>query len=117
MPAPKQIYMKKRVLVYDNQKGYYDLLKDTLRAGYDFRLFNNGNDVKDEYDAVVFFLHDEIEFMDMVKLYNPEKPFVLGSSARRNEHLDKKVNMVTIDLSQTKERIEKRLAEALQTLT
>ena len=108
--------MKKKVLVYDNQLGYYQLLNETLKSGsYDFQLFNNGKDYKDGYDAVVFFLHDEIELLDLAKLYNPQTPFVLGSS-KRNDEIDGKTNMFTVDLSQTKDGIEKKFIEVFDVI-
>ena len=109
--------MKKKVLVYDNQLGYYELLNETLKSGsYDFRLFNNGYDYTDGYDAVVFFLHDEIEFLDLVKLYNPKMPFVLGSSKKSNNGVIDNANMFTVDLNLTKDGIEQEFKEVFDVI-
>jgi len=109
--------MKKKVLVYDNQMGYYQLLNETLKSGsYDFQLFHNGSHNKDGYDAVVFFLHDDIEFLDLAKLYNPQTPFVLGSFKKSNPGVDSKTNIFTVDLSQTKDGIEKKFKEVFNVI-
>ena len=109
--------MKKKVLVYDNQLGYYELLNETLNSeSYDFQLFNNRKDYTNGYDAVVFFLHDEIEFLDLAKLYNPEMPFVLGSSKKSNNGLIDKANMFTVDLSLTKDGIEQEFKEVFEVI-
>ena len=107
--------MKKKVMVYDNQVGYYNLLNDTVKNGYEFLLFTNGNNYEDGYDAVVFFLHDEIELIDLVKLYRPETPFVLGSS-KRSSYMASRGNVFTVDLGQTKDGIEKNLIEVFETI-
>jgi hypothetical protein len=70
--------METKVLVYDNEVGYYHLLKDVISDGFEFTLYNN-SDNNSRYDVVVFFMHDEIEVMDMVKLYRRDIPFVLGA--------------------------------------
>lgn len=110
--------MKKKVLVYDNQLGYYQLLNETLKSGsYDFQLFDNTeNDYKNRYDAVVFFLHDDIELLDMAKLYNPQTPFVLGMSKNSKDGTSAKENMFTVDLNQTRNGIEKKFIEVFDTL-
>jgi len=92
------------------------MLNDALKSGsYDFQLFNNGNE-QENYDAVVFFLHDEIEFIDLVKLYRPQTPFVLGSAKINSKVPGEKTNMFTIDLNQTKDGIEKKFIEVFKQL-
>jgi hypothetical protein len=101
--------MMMKVLVYDNQVGYFSLLTDTLSEGYDFLLYNKRANYDDRYDAVIFFLHDDLELLDMVKLYNPEIPFILGATKKGSHYLQGKEMLFTIDISQTKDEIEKNL--------
>jgi hypothetical protein len=101
--------MKKKVLVYDNQLGYYELLNDTVRSGYDFLLYDKSKGHKDGYDAVAFFLHDELELLDMVNLYVPEIPFVLGATKKGNSYLRGREAVFIVDISQTKDEIVENL--------
>ncbi len=101
--------MKKRVLVYDNQLGYYELMTQVVDYGYDFFLFNKKISIKDAYDAVVFFLHDDLELLDMVKLYDPQIPFILGTSKKTNAYLHEGEAVFILDISNTKDDIERNL--------
>jgi len=102
--------MKKKVLVYDNQLGYYDLVNDTVKNGYDFFLYKKEHE--EQYDAVVFFLHDDLELLDMVKLYDPEIPFILGTSKKSTSYLKGKDTVFIIDISLTRDEIVQNLVSA-----
>lgn len=108
----KKPIMKKKVLVYDNQLGYYDLLNDAVRNGFDFLLFDKNIYKEVRYDAVVFFLHDDIELLDMVKLYDPSVPFVLGTCKKSGRCFKDKETVFTIDVSETKDEIVRNLQTA-----
>ena len=108
--------MKKEVLVYDNQLGYYNLLKDTFKGDYKFSLFKEGQGEQPEKkDMVVFFLHDEIELIDVAKLYTEDVPFVVGCSKIRH-CLQEMKNIYTVSLIQTKDEIIKSLLEVFETV-
>lgn len=109
--------MKKKVLVYDNQLGYHSLLKDTVKQGYDFLLFDKKENHNEHYDAVVFFLHDDLELIDMVRLYDPEIPFILGTSKKNVDFLEDNGIVYTIDISRTKDKIEKKLQAVFKEIT
>ena len=74
--------MEKKILVYDNQSAYFELLKEIFLNSYEFVLINSNSRLKVdlEYDMVLFFVYDEIELLDFIKLYIEEIPFVLGIS-------------------------------------
>ena len=103
--------MKKKVLVYDNQLGYYELLKDAVSNSYDFLLFSKRLNHKEKYDAVAFFLHDDLELLDIANVYEPAVPFILGTSKRGNGYIKSNdTNSVfTVDISQTKDEIVNNL--------
>jgi len=96
--------MKMKVLVYDNELGYYQMLKDNIVTGFDFVLYRNGQTSKG-FDVVVFFLNNQIEAIDMLKLYNEDIPFVLGIINGHNniQHRD---NAYIINIAQTYDEIE-----------
>ncbi|MHA3787399.1 hypothetical protein ACX0HA_04250 [Flavobacterium hauense] len=76
----KSVGVVKKILVYDNQNAYYELLKNSITEEYEFISASTvGFEFADsECDMVLFFLYDEIELLDFVKLYNENIPFVLG---------------------------------------
>ncbi|MES2487555.1 MAG: hypothetical protein V4581_16615 [Bacteroidota bacterium] len=71
--------MKIKVLVYDSEIGYYLLLKNNILKGFEFVLYTKAEDSMG-YDAVAFFLNNKIEAIDMLRLYDESKPFVLGAN-------------------------------------
>ena len=68
------------VLVYDNQRAYYQLLVTHLSGEYNFVLYSSLIDVAANFrwNAMIFFLYDEMELPDFVKLYNKDVPVVFG---------------------------------------
>lgn len=73
-----------KILVYDNQQAYYELLKANFNQEYDFVLFGSGGfkEVDSECCMVLFFVNDEIELLDFARLYVEEIPFVLALSGK-----------------------------------
>lgn len=109
--------MKKEVLVYDNQTGYYDMLKSKLKEGFDFILFKSDMArVVKEFDAVLFFLHEDLELIDLSRLYNAKIPLILGLSKTvfdANATMD---NVYTFNLQQTKHGLLKSLRSIFKNL-
>lgn len=110
--------MKKKILVYDNQLGYYNLLKDNFKKGYTFSLFNEDYSVynKNE-DAIVFFLDDDIELIDLIKLYRDDIPFIVGCSHADAHCLNGKENIYNVSLMQTKDKLIKQLGKILNNVS
>jgi len=110
--------MKKRILVYDNQLGYYNLLKESFKKGYTFILFSNDYSVygKNE-DAIIFFLDDDIELIDLIKLYRDDIPFIIGCSHADAHCLTGKENIYNVGLMQTKDKIIKQLGKILDNVS
>jgi hypothetical protein len=71
-----------KILVYDNQQAYYELLRSGFSENAVFSLFNGLNfELADkEYNMIVFFIYDELELLDFIKLYQENIPIVLGLS-------------------------------------
>jgi hypothetical protein len=66
------------IYVYDNQKGYCSALQEAAPEGLNFVCTGMGNlPYAETGGLVVFFLSDEIEFMDFIKLYSPDVNFIL----------------------------------------
>jgi len=110
--------MKKTILVYDNQLGYFNLLKDNFKHDYklvlfneDYKLYNIGE------DATVFFLYDDIEVIDLIKIYQPEVPLIIGCSYAGAHCLSGKKNIYDLSLMQTKDEIVRQLGDLLHTIT
>jgi len=74
----------KKILVYDNQSAYFELLKTSFPENFQFILtgFDDLENAGLEYDMVLFFVYDEIELLDFGKCYTENVPFVLGLSAK-----------------------------------
>ncbi|MXN90984.1 hypothetical protein GR160_07060 [Flavobacterium sp. Sd200] len=109
--------MKKKVLVYDNQLGYYEMLVRTIKKGYEFFLYKNKSDADEEYDAIAFFLHDEIEHLDMVRVYRPELPFVFAIGNKQDASLKTPDNVFIIDLDRTKGAIVKKFKDVFRQIS
>jgi hypothetical protein len=92
-----------KILVYDNQSAYFELLKTSFSASFDFFLIHSDNvkDVDSEYDMVMFFMYDEIELLDFAKLYTDRVSFVLGLSNRNkpmNFVADSNIQYLNLDV-------------------
>lgn len=73
-----------KILVYDNQLAYFELLKTYFTGGHQFVLINSNTIERAglEYDMVLFFVYDEIELLDLAKIHSEEVPYVLGLSGK-----------------------------------
>lgn len=73
-----------KILVYDNQLAYFELLKTYFPGDHQFVLINSNTieEAGSEHSMVLFFVYDEIELLDFVKLHSEEMPFVLGISGK-----------------------------------
>jgi hypothetical protein len=76
--------VNKKILVYDNQSAYFELLKTTFLDNFEFTLtgFDVVENAESEYDMILFFVYDEIEFLDFVKCFTEDVPFGLGLSGK-----------------------------------
>lgn len=106
----------KEVLVYDSQLGYYEMLKSRLKEGFNFVLFTRGmTKIAEEFDAVLFFLHEDIELIDLSRLYNAKVPIIIGLSKDVAEETTQG-NIYTLNLQQTKKGLIKRVRMLLKKL-
>lgn len=71
-----------KILIYDSQFAYYELIKTSFSEKNEIFLFTQGEDesVDIEYDMLMFFLHDELELLSFMKLYKEDIPVLLGLS-------------------------------------
>ena len=74
--------MGAKILIYDNQSAYFELLKANFSNEYEFILFNSNNpeSVDLECDMIFFFVYDEVELLDFVKLYREDIPVAIALS-------------------------------------
>lgn len=89
--------MKKKVLVYDNEVGYYKMLKEKIKEGFEFIAYAGQAGTKG-FDAIAFFLQDKIEALDIARLCDNSIPFIL---AAHNSHagIRHENNMYIINIS------------------
>lgn len=105
--------MEMDVLVYDNQVGYYEFLKNTIQVGgFNFVKFDERKN-SSGYDAIVFFMQNKFELMDFVKIYRDDLPVIFCSSTRSNA-IEKNYNSYTsnirfLDLAMPKEQMSHSL--------
>jgi hypothetical protein len=106
--------MRKKVLVYDNEVGYFNLLVKSLTDGFEF-IFYTGQQVVDSFDIVAFFMHDNIEALDIARLYDAGKPFILAAD---NSHagIKHENNMYVINTALPREDILKMLRKIFKEL-
>lgn len=76
--------MNKKILIYDNQSAYFELLKASSLDDFQFTLtgFDDVENAGSEYDMILFFVYDEIELLDFAKYYTEDVLFVLGLSGK-----------------------------------
>lgn len=74
--------MGTKILIYDNQYAYFELLKTTFLHEYQFVLSKAGEleSADLEVDMIMFLVYDELELLDFVKLYKEDVPVILGLS-------------------------------------
>jgi|GEM_PF-2041190 len=107
--------MKKKVLVYDNQLGYYKMLVENLGKDVSFILYDTMMpEIK--FDAVTFFMGDELEAHDMAKLANMSLPFILATSKKAVESAAETKGIYHIDLRRTKDVLLQMITEVLHAL-
>lgn len=95
----------KEVLVYDSQLGYYEMLRSRLKEGFNFVLFTRGmTKIAEEFDAVLFFLHEDIELIDLSALFHAKVPLIIGLS-KNAENDARQENVYTLNLQQTKKSL------------
>ncbi len=72
-----------KILVYDNQQAYFKLLKHNFSKTYQFILWNplQYERPESEFGMLMFFVYDDLELLDFVKLYRKGIPAVIGFSA------------------------------------
>lgn len=75
--------MNMRILVYDRQKGYYEWLRKEM-AGRAKVIHTYTFSAKENYDMIIFFMHDSLEMLDIVKAHNKNIPFIICSSLEKN---------------------------------
>jgi hypothetical protein len=95
--------MNIKVLVYDNELGYYQMLRESIKDGVDFILHSIKSNLK-EYDAIVFFLSSAIEAIDLAKLHRDDMPFVLAANNGHN-FVQYRDNTCIVNLAQTRDEI------------
>lgn len=110
--------MSMNILVYDNQVGYYQLLRDTMAREMNVSRFSGSKSCRD-YQVLVFFMTDEMELLDFMKLYKQNIPVIFASSGDVSKSLDtlnKEGNIYYLNLSQHKENIEKHIKQLFSSL-
>ncbi|TRW25382.1 hypothetical protein FMM05_08755 [Flavobacterium zepuense] len=105
------------VLVYDNQLGYYNLLNEEIINTFSFTLYDeNKYNESYKYDVVVFFLSDEIELIDLLRLYEKSTPFIFASDKLKGTLLPIRENCYWVDLNYTRDVLLKELEAILKNI-
>ncbi|KAF2510284.1 hypothetical protein E0W72_07310 [Flavobacterium arcticum] len=95
-----------KIWIYDNQLGYFDLLKNNTPQNCQLQHFNVNNcseeDSKDGADSLVFFLNDELELLDYMKLQRPGMKTILCSPLESGAILQRDGDFIHIDVNLNK---------------
>ncbi|WP_297334290.1 hypothetical protein [Flavobacterium sp.] len=92
--------------VYDNQKGYCQLLQDTAPEGMEFECIDMKSPPPHlKGSLLIFFLSDEIEFMDFVKLYSHEADYVICGNGILNSGINNLPKIKYVDINLPKEEL------------
>ncbi len=96
-----------KIWIYDNQLGYFDLLKNNMPPDYQLQHFNVNNcsieDSKGKADSLVFFLNDELELLDYMKLQHPGMKTILCSPLESGAILQRDGDFIHIDVNLNKD--------------
>ncbi|NDJ00131.1 hypothetical protein GWA97_13660 [Flavobacterium sp. LaA7.5] len=96
-----------KIWIYDNQLGYFDLLKNNMPKDYQLKHFSVNNcdeeDSEDKADSLIFFLNDELELIDYMKLQRLGMKTILCSPTKGGAILEKEVDFIHIDINLNKE--------------
>lgn len=102
-----------KIWIYDNQLGYFDLLKNNTPSEYQLQHFNVDNciqeDSKERADSLVFFLNDELELLDYVKLQRPGMKTILCSPLESGAILQRDGDFIHIDVNLNKADLVKSI--------
>jgi hypothetical protein len=100
--------------VHDNARAHYKLLIQKVHSAFEFELYA-GSKNSNGFAAVIFFLNDKIEALNINNLYDPDKPFVLVAPNGHTgiKHDD---NMYVINMLLPANNILKMLARLLAEL-
>lgn len=106
-----------KISIYDNQSGYFEFIKENLSDKYQLEHINHNNFSEkgvETSNALLFFLSDELEMIDFVKLKQPETYTILCSP--QNNHLAKEdngSNPVHVDINLKKEELVNSIVNLL----
>lgn len=96
-----------KIWIYDNQFGYFDLLKNNTPPDCQLQYFNvdncNEQDSKNRADSLVFFLNDELELLDYMKLQRPGMKTILCSPLESGAILQRDGDFIHIDVNLNKD--------------
>jgi len=108
------------VMVYDNQLAYYKLLMANFSDRYNFVLYNPSTTqvVENTYSVLMFFLYDEMELLDFIKLYNKNTPAVFATSHKdEEESFNSEGNIYYLHLDKLKDEIIEEAGILLKRIT
>ncbi len=110
-----------KIWIYDNQFGYFDLLKNNTPADYQLKHFNvnncNQEDTANRADSLVFFLNDELELLDYLKLQRPGMKTILCSPLESGAILQKDGDFIHIDVNLNKDDLINSILELITSET
>jgi hypothetical protein len=107
------------ILVYDNQLAYFEILKASFSKGYKFipASLNHTENTVGEIDMILFFVYDEIELIDFVKVYREDIPIVLGlSGVERDQDFPANGNIHYLNLNNLKDEIIEDVSRMIKTV-
>lgn len=98
-----------KIWIYDNQFGYFDLLKSNAPLNFDLQHLtarNRDSDITNyDADCLVFFLNDELELMDYMKLQRPDMKTILCSPLESGAILQRDGDFIHIDVNLDKNHL------------
>lgn len=111
--------MNTKVLVYDSQEGYFELLKKSIRD-CNFILYKNSNTtMMQDVGMIIFFMSDRLELADYIKLYRRNIPIIFGltnkASFKGKDH-EKKGNIYFMNLDMHKQSLLKYVNKIINKL-
>ncbi|QYJ68533.1 hypothetical protein [Flavobacterium litorale] len=95
-----------KIWIYDNQFGYFDLLKSNAPLNFDLQHLTASNRITNsDADCLVFFLNDELELMDYIKLQRPYMKTILCSPLESGAILQRDGDFIHIDVNLDKNHL------------
>jgi len=112
-----------KVLVYDNQDGYFEFLKDVIadKNLEGLQCVKHAHSPQADCEVLFFFLQSDFELLDFLKLYREDMQVVFGCCTTKQHSgrdlTGQDTNMYFLDLSCHRQQLASEVTQLLSIFT